>query len=120
VRWAWLAVCVLSGTGGDLMSAKGMAAHGELECFSPRRMAQVLRYIVTHPLIVAGIASDAVSFLSLIALLSVVDVSFAIPATAVSYILKTALARWYLGECISWRRWAGAACVAVGVYLISK
>jgi drug/metabolite transporter (DMT)-like permease len=119
MRWAWLVVTVVSGTTGDLVSAKGMVAHGEIEHFGARRVGRLLRYIATHRLILAGIACNAVSFLSFMALLSTAELSFAVPATGVSYILKTALAQWYLGEHVTPRRWIGAACVALGVLLIA-
>jgi len=119
MRWTWLAITVLSSTVGDLVSAKGMVQHGELEHFGARRVGRLLRYIGTHPLIVTGIAFNALSFFSFLALLSVAELSFAVPATALSYILKTALSHWYLGEHVSARRWLGAACVAIGVYLIA-
>jgi drug/metabolite transporter (DMT)-like permease len=119
VRWAWLAITVFSSTVGDLVSAKGMIAHGEIEHFKPRRIARLLRYIGTNPYVATGIVFNALSFFSFLALLSVAELGFAVPATAVSYILKTALSHWYLGEHVSARRWLGAACVAVGVYLIA-
>jgi drug/metabolite transporter (DMT)-like permease len=119
VRWVWLAVTVVTSTVGDLVSAKGMVAHGEIEHFGARRITRLLRYIGTHPLVVTGIVFNALSFFSFLALLSVAPLSFAVPATAVSYVLKTALSRWYLGEHVSARRWLGAACVAIGVYLVS-
>jgi drug/metabolite transporter (DMT)-like permease len=119
VRWAWLAITVAASTVGDLVSAKGMVAHGEIEHFKPGRIARLLRYIGTNPHVIIGIAFNALSFFSFLALLSVAELSFAVPATGVSYILKTALSHWYLGEHVSARRWLGAACVAVGVYLIA-
>jgi uncharacterized membrane protein len=119
VKWLWLAVTVLSGTAGDLVSAKGMAAHGEVEHFGPERLARLMRYIFTHRLILAGIVANAVSFFSFMALLSMADLSFAVPATAAGYILKTALAEWYLGERVTARRWTGAILVALGVFLIA-
>ena len=119
MRWVWLVITVVSGTAGDLASAKGMVAHGEIEHFGARRVARLLRYIATHRLILAGIALNAVSFISFMGLLSTAELSFAVPATGVSYILKTALAEWYLGEHVTPRRWIGAACVALGVLLIA-
>jgi uncharacterized membrane protein len=119
MTWVWLAVSVISGTMGDLLSAKGMATHGEIQHFGPRGIAQVLRYITTHRLVVTGIAINAVSFFSFLALLSVADLTFAVPATALSYILKTVLAGRYLGECVLAHRWAGALLVIVGIVLIS-
>lgn len=119
MKWTWLAITALSSTAGDLLSAKGMVEHGEIEHFGPRRVARLLHYIATHRLIVTGIAFNAVSFLSFLALLSVSQLTFAVPATSVAYILKTALAEWYLGEHVTARRWLGAACVAIGVYLVA-
>lgn len=119
MTWVWLAITVLSSTVGDLVSAKGMIEHGQIEHFGARRIARILHYIVTHRLVLTGIAFNAVSFFAFLALLSVSELTFAVPATAIAYILKTALAQWYLGEHISARRWLGAACVAIGVYLIA-
>jgi drug/metabolite transporter (DMT)-like permease len=119
VKWIWVFVTVAAGTAGDLLSAAGMTQHGEIEDFGPRGIASVLRYIVTHKLVVGGIVCNAVSFLSFLALLSTAELSFAVPATALSYIFKTILARLYLKEQIDWRRWAGILLITLGVVLIS-
>lgn len=119
MKWVWIVVTVLSGTIGDLVSAKGMAIHGELDDFGPGGLAHIMRYIVTHPLVAGGIFSNAIAFFSFMALLSVSDLSFAVPVTALSYIVKTVCAKWYLNEQITWRRWAGAVLVAIGIILIS-
>lgn len=92
---------------------------GEVQDFKPRDIAHLLRYIATHWLVVLGIVSNAVAFFSFVALLSVADVSFAVPATGLNYLLKIVLAKWFLGERLTWRRWAGAAFVTIGTVLIS-
>jgi len=119
MKWTWIVITVLSGTVGDLLSAKGMAIHGEINDFGQRGMGSVMRYIVTHPLVIGGIFANAIAFFSFMALLSVSDLSFAVPVTALSYIIKTICAKWFLDECITWRRWAGAVLVAIGIVLIS-
>lgn len=119
MKWLWLVISVLTSTVGDLMTAKGMSEHGEIQDFGARGLTRVIRHIGTHRLVIIGIAFDAIAFFSLMALLSVSEVSFAVPASALSYIVKTALARWYLGEHVDVRRWMGAVCVAVGIALIS-
>jgi uncharacterized membrane protein len=60
-----------------------------------------------------------VSFFAFIALLSVADLSFAVPATAASYVLETVLAKYLLKEPVALGRWAGASLVACGVALLS-
>jgi drug/metabolite transporter (DMT)-like permease len=108
----------VSGTIGDVLSAKAMAMGGEINDFSPRGIARIVRYVLTHRLLIIGIVCNAISFFTFIALLTVSQLSFAVPATALAYILKTVLARVYLGECVTWRRWAGAILVGVGVMLL--
>jgi drug/metabolite transporter (DMT)-like permease len=119
MKWVWLMICVLSSTFGDTWSAEGMALRGEIEDFRLSALVHFLHYVVTRRLVVAGIVSNAISFISFLALLSVAPLSFAVPATAISYILKTALARWYLHEYVGWYRWTGALLVAIGVYLLT-
>jgi bacterial/archaeal transporter family protein len=120
MKWLWLLVCVASSTCGDLMSARGMAERGEVEDFGPRGIARLIRYFATHRLVLAGLACNAISFVSFLALLSVSALSFAVPATAISYIFKTAAAQWYLRERVGLYRWGGALLVALGVYLLSQ
>lgn len=117
--WTWLAISVVSGTISDLLSAKGMSMHGEIDRFDARGLARVMRYIGTHRLVLAGMVLNAIAFFSFVALLSVADLSLAVPATASGYIVKTALAQWYLGEVVSARRWVGAVLVTLGVYFIA-
>ena len=66
----------------------------------------------------AGLAALAVSFFALLSLLSIANVSFAIPATAASYLLETLLAKYILKEDVRWRRWAATTLVAIGVALL--
>jgi drug/metabolite transporter (DMT)-like permease len=96
-----------------------MYEHGEVDDFDVRGMARVLRYIVTHRMVLVGIAANALSFGGLLALLSVASLSFAVPATAMQYIVKTFAAKWYLGEHINGERWAGVGLVAAGIVLIA-
>jgi bacterial/archaeal transporter family protein len=117
MNWVLVVISVVSGTVGDLFSAKGMALGGEINDFGPRGLARLLRYVVTHPLVIIGMLSNAIAFFSFLALLSIADVTFAVPALALSYIFKTVLAKLYLGEYVTPRRWAGAALVAIGVVL---
>ena len=119
MTWVWLAISVLSSTAGDVLSAKGMSEHAELEEFGANKLAQLFHYIVTQKMVVLGIACNAISFFTFMALLSVTELSFAVPATALAYILKVALAEFYLGESVGLRRWSGAIFITAGVVLIS-
>ena len=61
----------------------------------------------------------AVSFFAFMKLLSMADLSFAVPVTAVTYVMETVLAKYVLKEHVTWLRWAGAALVICGVALVS-
>jgi uncharacterized membrane protein len=61
----------------------------------------------------------AISFFAFMALISVADLSFSVPATAASYVIETLLAKAVLKEDVSVRRWAGALLVCAGVALLS-
>lgn len=52
-------------------------------------------------------------------LLSIADLSFAVPVTAASVVLETVLARLALKEKVNPMRWAGAFFVACGVALLA-
>ncbi|HEY7791087.1 MAG TPA: EamA family transporter [Vicinamibacterales bacterium] len=119
MNWVWVFVTVIAGTVGDLLNAKGMVVHGEIEDFGLRGLKKIVRHIFTERLVILGMIADALSFVGLLVLLATTDLAFAVPVTALSTVLKTGLARWYLDEDVTWRRWAGAILVAAGIVLIS-
>lgn len=119
MRWVLLALIVIPGTIGDLLNTTGMKRHGEVCDFRPSAILRLIASLARNPYLGAGILSMAVSFFALMALLSIARLSFAVPATASSYILETALAKYILKEKIGWRRWAGASLVGFGVLLVA-
>ena len=52
-------------------------------------------------------------------LLAATELSFAVPVSAVTYVLETVLAKYFLKEHVNWLRWAGASLVVCGVALVS-
>lgn len=119
MKWLWIAITVASGSLGDVLSAYGMSQYGVVHDFSPSRMRRLLGFIVSHRSLVLGIISNAVSFISFMVLLSLAPLSFAVPITALGYIVRTVLAKIYLHEYVGAKRWAGAILVAAGVILVA-
>jgi drug/metabolite transporter (DMT)-like permease len=117
----WLLVAVIAGatTVSDVLQAAAMKRHGEIRDFRPGALGRVLALLARNKLIVASVAAMAVSFFAFLALLSVADLSFSVPATAASYVLETVLAKYLLKEPVTWGRWAGASLVACGVALLA-
>jgi drug/metabolite transporter (DMT)-like permease len=114
-----VALVVIPGTIGDLLNSAGMKRHGEITDWSPRGLLRLGFDLVQNPYIMIGIPAMALSFFALMSLLSASNLSIAVPLTASSYVLETALAKYILKEEVDWHRWAGAALVAVGVFLLS-
>jgi drug/metabolite transporter (DMT)-like permease len=119
VKWLLVAVIVLGNACGDLLNTHGMKKHGEVHHFGGRAIARLIRQLGRNWYVVGGIAAGAVSFFALMSLLSIAPLSFAVPATASSYIVETILAKVILGEHVNWQRWAGALIVASGVVLLA-
>jgi len=119
MRWILVAVIVLATTLGEVLQAIGMKRHGEIHDFRPDALGRVVSTLVRCRYILAAIAAMAVSFFAFMALVSITDLSFAVPVTAASYIFETILAKYILKEHVGWKRWAGVLLVACGVALLS-
>lgn len=119
MRWFLVTLVAAATTAGDVLQSKGMRHHGEIDEFHPGAIRRVLSRIVRDPRVVGSIVAYAVAFFAFMRLVSVAPVSFAVPATAMSYVFDTILARYLLHERVQWRRWMGALLVAAGIALLS-
>lgn len=119
MKWLLVAIIAVANTLSDVLNTAGMKRQGEVDDLSPRSLARMVRRIFRNALVLAGLAALAVSLFALLSLLSITSVSFAVPATAASYLVETLLAKYVLGEDVRWRRWAAASLVACGVVLLS-
>ena len=114
----FLAIVVLSGTGGDIAVTHAMKQIGEVKNFAPRALLGVLWRALKSKWMWLAIALMTVAFFSLLALLSWAEVSFVVPATAANYVVGALGARFLLKERVSQTRWAGLLLVAAGVALV--
>lgn len=119
MRWLLVAIIAMCNTLGDVLNTAGMKRQGEVEDLRPGTFARMVARIFRNPLVLGGFVAMAISFFALLSLLSIANVSFAVPATAVSYLLETLLAKYILHEDVRWRRWAAATLVAGGVVMLS-
>jgi hypothetical protein len=117
LKWALILCTVFASSTGDILCAKGMSEGRELSDFHPSGILHALEYIVTRRLVILGYLSYAVAFFALMGLLSVAQLTVAIPATAFSFVIDTVGACFILHEHIPWKRWIGVICVSVGVVL---
>lgn len=114
-----LALVVVGTVSGDLLKASAMRRIGEVDDFRLGALGRLGRAMAASPVFCLSIGAYAVSFFGFMALVSITEVSFAVPATAAAYVVETVLARFVLQENITSRRWLGALLVACGVVMIS-
>src|SRR2546426_1875120 len=113
-----LITLILSGSIGEVLSAKGMKEIGDVS-FRAGALLRAVAHAVRNRWLIGGVFFMAVSFFSFLSLLSYADLSYVLPMTAVSYLVSTVGARFFLGERITGARWLGTLLVAVGVALVS-
>jgi drug/metabolite transporter (DMT)-like permease len=119
MRWVYIAVIVGATTVGEVLQALGMRHHGEIHDFRPGALGRALALMARNRFVIGSVIAMAISFFAYMGLLTVADLSFAVPATAVTYVLETVLARYVLQEQVDWLRWAGASLVICGVALVA-
>jgi drug/metabolite transporter (DMT)-like permease len=108
-----------STTVGEVMQAAGMRRHGEIRDFRPGALRRAAALLSRNRFVIGSVIAMAISFFAYLGLLSIADLSFAVPATAITYVLETVLAKFLLKEHVNWLRWAGASLVICGVALVS-
>ena len=113
-------VAVALGGAGHVMLSKSIRPVGDLTEAPTGRLGGMVGRALSSPWLVAGIALQALFFVTYLMLLSRADVSQLLPMTALDYIVVALLAQWILGEVITPARWAGIGLIVVGVALVSR
>jgi drug/metabolite transporter (DMT)-like permease len=119
MKWIYIAIIVGATTVGEVMQAAGMRSHGEIRDFRPGAIGRAIGLLSRNVFVIGSVVAMAVSFFAYLGLLTIADLSFAVPATAITYVLETILAKYFLKEHVNWLRWAGASLVICGVALVS-
>ncbi len=119
MKWLLVALVVTSTVVSDLLQSREMKLHGQIDDFLPGRWGRIMARVLRRRYLILSIVFMALSFFAFLKLLAIADLSFAVPATAASYVLETVLAYFLLKEKLNWRRWAGAGLVACGVAMLS-
>jgi drug/metabolite transporter (DMT)-like permease len=113
-----LFLVVVSGTGGEICVTRAMKHVGEVTDFRPLALVRVILRVMKVTWMWIGIAMMALAFFSLLAVLSIENVSFVVPVTALNYAAGALGGKFFLGERVTRRRWAGVLLVCIGVTLV--
>lgn len=112
MKWSLVFTIVVSTIVCDYLQSSTMKRHGEVTS------AAILPKLFGQWRLALSIVFMALSFFSFTQLLAIADLSFAVPATALTIPAETLMARYVLNETVGLRRWAGALCVALGVLFL--
>lgn len=111
--WLLVAGVVLSTIAADYLQASHMQRQAQ------SGIGEAATSFFRQPRMMLSVVFMATSFFSFVVLLQTADLSFAVPATAISFVFETAVARWVLHEQVNWRRWAASVLIACGVAILA-
>lgn len=105
---------------GQLLLKTGMTSVGRLGAGALQQPLQTLIAVASTPVVWLGLASYAIGAVLWMVVLSRLDLGYAYPLLAISYILIPLLAHFLLGEAIPPLRWVGIAVIFVGVIIVAR
>jgi len=119
MTWLLLSIVIAATVASDLLQSYEMK-RVEDTSVDARGLANLLKTIVHRRYLILSIACLAVSFFSFMALVQTAPLSFAVPASAGSFIVETVLAKMVLKERVGLRRASGALVVLGGIVLLAR
>jgi drug/metabolite transporter (DMT)-like permease len=119
LKWALLALVVATTVASDLLQSHEMKLAGK-QSGDARGLLKIVQVIVLRRWLILAIGLMAISFFAFLALVQSQPLSFAVPASAASFILETLLAKVLLREKISSLRAAGALLVFSGILMVAR
>jgi len=118
LQFVLFTLIVVSGTGGELCVSRAMKQVGEAERFSPSAIAQFVCRALRIRWMWLGVSMMALAFFALLGALTIYNVSFVVPVTALSYGAGAIGSAVFLREHVSPTRWLGVGVVTLGVLLV--
>jgi len=117
-----LLLIVVAGTGGELCVARTMQVVGPATDVRPAALTRMVLRAARIGWMWLGLLLMTLAFFSLLEMLSLENVSFVVPVTALSYGFGALGGKIFLREQVSGRRWAGVllVCIGVGLVLVGK
>src|SRR6202044_4173469 len=73
-----------------------------------------------NPFVAKGVAALILALLTRMALISLADLSFVLPVTAIGYVVAVFLGKVFLHETVTHQRWLGALLIFAGAALVGS
>lgn len=119
MRWLLLALVILPAALSDLLQSREMKLAGSAAERLPG-LGLVLRLLAARRNLVLAMFCMAVSFFAFLALVQTEPISFAVPASAGTFVVETLLAKLWLKERSSPRKILGTLVVIGGLLLVAR
>jgi drug/metabolite transporter (DMT)-like permease len=114
--WAILFLFIALKAVGNLSLAWGMKHFPQVMSANPIPYIQAM----FNPFVALGVAALILALLMRMALLSLADLSYVLPVTAVGYIIAAIMGKTILNEVVSGQRWLGTVLIFAGAALVSS
>lgn len=119
MKWLLLFLLMLFTVLADLLQSREMKRSAARTQVMPGAF-QVMKLIVVRNYLLLSIFSMAMSFFAFLALVQTEPISFAVPASAGSFVMDTLFAKLLLKERLSRERTFGTLCVFAGILLVAR
>ncbi len=119
MKWVLLGLIIGATVMSDVLQSHEMKRAGA-QSVGLRGLGRLLREIAARRYLILAIGCMAVSFFSFMALVQREPLSFAVPASAASFVVETVMAKLVLKERIGTKRAAGTLLVLCGVVLVAR
>ncbi len=114
-KYLILLAIVIFGSSGDVCLSRGMKDFGAVSSANWRLLLTAL----SNPWVIGGIFLLSFFFCSYLVALSWADLTYVLPATAISYVLMAVWAQVFLHEHVTVSRWLGIALITMGVGVVA-
>jgi len=119
MKWALVGINIVATVVSDLLQSHELKQAGE-QSVDARGLVRLMRIIAARRYLILSIVCLAFSFFAFMALVQSQPLSFAVPASAASFILETIAAKLVLHEQVGPRRAAGTLLVLGGIVLLAR
>jgi len=114
--WAIVFLFIALKAAGNLSLAWGMKHFPQTMSANPIPYIQAM----FDPFVALGVLALILALLMRMALLSLADLSYVLPVTAIGYVIAAFLGKTFLSETVSGQRWLGTVLIFVGAALVGS
>ena len=113
-------ICVVFGAFGQVAMKSGMKQMQQINSISVLLDSKTVMEIFGNAYVIGGLILYMISAFLWLGALSTLDVSFMYPLLSLGYVATAVFAIIYLGEIVTFSRWAGIVLVVIGCILILR